>query len=98
VRTIVVAILGGVFFGCLAYSAGTGVLSGLGNWPTLIGAAAGVIAGAIAGATDLIVRAIDEQTERIAAARVNHPTPPRPATRGEGASAVQAGVPGRAGG
>jgi hypothetical protein len=89
VRVLVVAILGGIFFGCLAYSAGTGVLSGLGNWPTLIGAAAGVVAGAIAGAADLIVRAIDAQTERMAGA--SHQPPTKPTTPGGVVSAVQKG-------
>ena len=80
VRTFVVALLAGVFFAVLVHCVAGGLRSDLGDWPALIGWAGGALVGAVAGAAERVVQAIDAQTARLAGAkgdnRQQQPGPP----------------------
>jgi hypothetical protein len=96
IRTFYVAVLGGVFFAVVTHCVAGGLRSDLGDWPALIGCAAGAIVGAVAGAAERIVRAIDAQTARLTGARGNRQHPAGPSAVGRAATGIQAGLPGRA--
>jgi hypothetical protein len=95
-RTFLVAVLGEVFFAVLMHCITGGLWSDLGDWPALIGCAAGAPVGAVAGAAESLVLAIDAQTARLAAVIENRQHVLRPSAAREPATGIQATTRGRA--
>jgi hypothetical protein len=95
-RTFFVAICGGAFFAVVAHCVAGALRSDLEDWPALIGGAAGALVGAVAGAAERVVQAIDAQTDRLAGATENRQRPARPPADGQPATGIQSSVPERA--
>jgi hypothetical protein len=93
-RTFLVAVPSGVFFAVLMHCIAGRLWSDLGDWPALIGCAAGALVGAVAGAAESLVRAIDAQTARLAALIENRQHAARPLAVREPSTEIQAATHG----